>query len=144
MVNNNLYAYFAKNFLKYPKRDFLSSDHGSIKFENIPLESNGPHPPLLCIQLSKKAKPPITKIPKCNQNLDFLNLATFLTPSSISILKKSLTLVLPKSKVKPTLIKITKEVAANDSVGFISVPDDRNDMKPTASSTNGTDNNAKT
>ena len=35
MVNNNLYAYFAKNFLKYPKRDFLSSDHGSIKFENI-------------------------------------------------------------------------------------------------------------
>ena len=35
MLNNNLYAYFAQNFLKYPKRDFLSSDHGSIKFENI-------------------------------------------------------------------------------------------------------------
>jgi malonyl-CoA/methylmalonyl-CoA synthetase len=35
MVNNNLYTHFAKNFLKYPKRDFLSSDHGSVKFENI-------------------------------------------------------------------------------------------------------------
>ena len=100
------------------------------------------YPPLLCIQLSKKAKPPITKIP--HQNLDFLNLATFLTPSSISILKKSLTRVLPKSKVQPTFTRITKVVAANDSVGFIRVPDDRNDMKPTVSSTNGTDNNAKT
>lgn len=35
MVNSNLYKYFAKNFFKYPKRDFLTSDYSSIKFENI-------------------------------------------------------------------------------------------------------------
>ena len=39
MGNSNLYTYFAKNFLKHPKRDFLKSDYGSIQFENIHKET---------------------------------------------------------------------------------------------------------
>ena len=35
MVNENLYKHFEKNFSKYPEREFLRSDHGSLRFDDI-------------------------------------------------------------------------------------------------------------
>ena len=68
---------------------------------------------------------------------------TFLTPSSISILRKSLVLLLPNRRESPTVSSMMTMVDPRLKVGLMSIPPDLNDMKPTASNTNGTERSAR-
>ena len=80
---------------------------------------------------------------KCRKVLGSLVSATFLTPSSISILRKSLVLVLPNRSDAPTVSKMITIVVTRLKVGLMSIPPDLKDMNPTASRTKGTEISAR-
>ena len=79
----------------------------------------------------------------CSKVLGSLVSATFLTPSSISILRKFLVLALPNRSDKPTVSKMITIVVTRLKVGLMSIPPDLKDMNPTASRTKGTEISAR-
>ena len=115
-----------------------------MKLEFIPFGPHGPKPPLLSIQLSTNDRTPTKKTRRCSQNLDLFLGATLLTPSSISMLKNSDVLELPKSRVIPTVTRKIKNVANPLNVGTTLKSLFSKAMNPTASSTTGTEAIART
>ena len=115
-----------------------------MKLEFIPPDPHGPKPPLLSIQLSTNDKAPTKKTNRCSQSLDLFFGATLLTPSSISMLRNSVVLDLPKRSVIPTVTKKIKNVANPLNVGTTLKSLFSKAMNPTASSTTGTEAMART
>ena len=123
-----------------PKRNNSPS---TMKFELIPSSLIGPKPPLLSIQLSRNERIPTKNIIRCSQSLDFFLMETLLTPSSISMLRKSLVLELPNNRVSPTVTVNISRVTSPLRVGTTLKSLLSNAMNPTASRTTGTEAIAK-